>query len=502
MQFAWILGVVALAALLVQPSGRARSLARLAGAGFLGAAISAYAIVGLMIAGSGLQASASQLSAYRTSGDPSLGLFINVAGLYGFWRPGPTYPKNLLSGWPLLLFGILIIVTVGFTAKARSSSGRGTAVVLLISGVIGYFLALGTQGPTGALYRYSYTHVPGFQMLREPEKFSMLVALCYACGFGWGVDRLIDGIRGRSRRIAVGAAILALPCAYTPNLAAGLGGQIGASSYPASWQAVARMVQGKGLVLFLPWHAYQAFPFAGNRVVTTPAEQYFSAPILANEDAGPGYQFGQVDPEDPFISSVVARGWSVSNAGTLLSFIGVRWIILAKVNDWRSYGWLASQGSLHLVFQTSDLEVFKNSARPLVPERTAIDMGKAHGFGLGPGAKFAGPAMTHRQAVVGRVSLRQVSPVSYLVGPGGGGWFVLPIPYKRGWSLQGRPAVPLSTGNLAVPANRSGELSFTDWPAIFFSEIASLVAFFLGVIAAIRSKRHTATLAVSRNPQC
>jgi len=512
-QFAWILAVVALAALLVQLSGSLRSLARLAAAGALGGAMSLYAIVGLMIAGGNLQAPLGQLAAYRTSSDPRFGLFINVAGLYGFWRPGPTYAKNLLSGWPFLLLGILIVVTVGLTAKIRKPPGRRIAICLLISGIAGYFLTLGSQGPTGALYRYAYVHVPGFQMLREPEKFSMLVALCYACGFGWGVDRLVGEARTRGRSVAIGALVIALPCVYTPNLVAGLGGQVQASTYPASWQTVARIVRGSALVLFLPWHEYQALPFAANRIVSTPAVQYFPAPILSNEDAGSRYQLGPVDPEDRFVSSVIAHGRSVSDVGSLLAAIGVRWIVLAKINDWHSYGWLVHQHDLHLVFHSNDVDVLRNRALPAVPLRISAlrsvtslqtlvttDGKSAIGRVFGLNAKRPGVTTTRRPIVAVAVSLRKVYPVAYHVGPGGRGWFVLPIPYERGWSLDGRPAVPLATGNLAVPANQRGELHFDNWPLIFLSEIASLAATLIGVVATTRGRRRGASVGPRGRP--
>ena len=208
--------------------------------------------------------------------------------------------------------------------QAETNPDRRFAIFVLCSGVSGYFLALGTQGPVGALYRYAYFHIPGFQILREPEKFSMLIALCYRCGFGWGVNKLAGEVISQGRTMAMGVLCLALPFAYTPNLLFGLGGQIRASSYPASWQTVARLVRGSAPVLFLPWHEYQAFPFTTNRVVNTPAEQYFPAPILESQDAGPGYQSGPVDPEVSFVSSIVEHKGPVANAGALLSAIGVR----------------------------------------------------------------------------------------------------------------------------------------------------------------------------------
>jgi len=38
-----------------------------------------------------------------------------VLALYGFWRtgPGPELPKDVIIGWPFIMFAILVIVGVG-----------------------------------------------------------------------------------------------------------------------------------------------------------------------------------------------------------------------------------------------------------------------------------------------------------------------------------------------------------------------------------------------------
>ncbi len=112
---------------------------------------------------------------------------MNVAGLYGFFRPGPIEPKNLLSGWAVLLAALLVVVAVGYTVVLRDPARRRDGLAILAAGVAGYFLALGDQGPTGELFRLAYEHVPGFVMMREPDKFAALTALAYTYGFGRGI---------------------------------------------------------------------------------------------------------------------------------------------------------------------------------------------------------------------------------------------------------------------------------------------------------------------------
>ena len=66
----------------------------------------------------------------------------------------------------------------------RDAAHRRDGLAILAAGIAGYFLALGNEGPTGGLFRLAYEHIPGFVVMREPDKFAVLVALAYAYGFG------------------------------------------------------------------------------------------------------------------------------------------------------------------------------------------------------------------------------------------------------------------------------------------------------------------------------
>ena len=131
-------------------------------------------------------------------------------------------PTNGAVGWPLLLLAVLLVAGVGAAtalrrpgeagpghsatrgAHRRGEDGTGLdgaarrrqAVVLLLVSSAGYFLALGSQGQTGPLFRWAYFHLPFFPVMREPQKFLMSTALAYAVLLGWGVERLGNMVRG------------------------------------------------------------------------------------------------------------------------------------------------------------------------------------------------------------------------------------------------------------------------------------------------------------------
>src|SRR5205823_3695650 len=71
-----------------------------------------------------VQVGTADLLSFRTRGDPRFGLFGNVAALYGFWRPEPQLPKDVISFWPLLALLILAVVAVGLLTARRSAAAR------------------------------------------------------------------------------------------------------------------------------------------------------------------------------------------------------------------------------------------------------------------------------------------------------------------------------------------------------------------------------------------
>src|SRR5665213_1655753 len=311
--FAWIYGLAVLGVVIAALLTKQHPLRRVAGwfAVCVGVftLMSTYIILPNGSTNLPTQVGSVSLNIYRTNGDPHLGLFANVLALYGFWRtgPGPELPKDVIIGWPFIMFAILVIVGVGAWHALRRSpmkdevtdsssvpegerrtTGRSLgsmttsvaddvtvnqsmavdqkrlAILLVFIGVAGYFLALGNQGPTGGLFLWAYDHVPFFSIMREPQKSLMLLALAYAVFFGWGVERLSQSDISPSRIGAVATAVVlgvALPLGYSATIFDGLAGQITSSDLPTAYQqADDVMGTGAGNVLVLPWHIYMEYP--------------------------------------------------------------------------------------------------------------------------------------------------------------------------------------------------------------------------------------------------
>ncbi len=526
--FAWIYGVAVIVVAIVAASkGALRdSAARLVLTIASFFVMSMYLLLPHLATTLATQNGQSSLVLYQSSGDPRFGLFANVAGLYGFWRlgPGPTLPKNLISGWPFLFVAILLVVATGaWVALRRTSSGDQVspsevnaaatsaddlafdgrdvgpddsarltfvATSLLAVGVVGYFLALGSQGPTGGLFRWSYVHVPFFAIMREPQKFLMLLALAYAVFFGWGISHVAKlATSAKGSRAAAAALMLgvALPIGYTPTMFNGLSAQIAPSQVPSAYQrANALMGTGPGNVLALPWHLYLSYPFTGNRVVANLTTSLFSRNVISgdNVEAG-GIETQSTSLESRYLSALYSRGTSLQHFGALIAPLGIRYVVLSKTVDWPAYLWLARQSDLKPILNTASLEVWKNLAFDNIGQshvtltvvssltdalRRVKNSGSAIGLvsprvaraakSLAAAASSCGATTTHPTGD----AVSKLSPVAFHIDPGSPGWVQIDEPFQVGWSIDGVAALPTIEGSMLVHVGRDGgNLVFTPW---------------------------------------
>jgi hypothetical protein len=531
--FAWIYGVVVLGVMVVALATNQDSMRRVV-AWFV-ASVGAFALMSAYII---LPASATKLptrvgavslAVYRTTGDPHLGLFANVLSLYGFWRtgPGPELPKDVVIGWPFLMFAILLIVAVGIwraigrdrpgsteisprqtdaiVARAKRESERRLTFVLLFVGVAGFFLALGNQGPTGGLFLWAYDHVPFFAVMREPQKFLMLLALAYAIFFGWGVEQFTR-IDLNPKRVGIIAATLlvgfALPLGYTATIFDGLAGQISASSVPNAYQqANSIMGDGVGNILYLPWHLYMEYPFTDGRVVANLAPTSFSRNVISGDDV----QVDDVETQSTssrsaYLQRLYSVGPQLTAFGALVAPLGVKYVVLAKAVDWTDYVWLDRQKDLKLVLNDSSLEVWRNEAYRGVGHRVST-LGSVPNFEalltlannneLGTGAIVVrSKAKILPPPSVAARSVHQLSQVAFRIGPGTPGWIAIDAAYQPGWSFDGRPAIQSAEGTVLVRAGaRGGVLQFTPWGLVRLGYIVSGGVFVCLAVLALAYRR-------------
>ena len=303
------------------------------------------------------------LSVFQTLGDPVWGLAVNVAGLYGFWRPGAPLVKNHISGWPFLLLAILVVVGYGLHEMYARGGPAGRALALTCAAlcIAGGLLAAGAQGPTGGIYVWLFNHLPGFKVMREPEKFTSLIALGYATCFGAGSEAFARTLtRNLSKALCV-CCLTAVALVYGYTELWGLDGYAKPSVYPASWVAADRSMSPGATALALPWRAYLPVSWLGNRVVANPVQGYFARPVVSADDleAGP-ITTETSDPRSLFLEFCLSEGNRLTEFGRLLAPLGIRYVILAKGPGVESYDWLSRQHDMRRVFDSGTIVVYQN----------------------------------------------------------------------------------------------------------------------------------------------
>ncbi|MDA8391764.1 MAG: hypothetical protein M0Z87_02985 [Actinomycetota bacterium] len=448
-----------------------------------------YALATGAAGGIGQHIGLRNLAEYATQPDKHLGLAVNVAALYGFWRVGPPLAKEVVTGWPALLAAMYLLAAAGYLHQFRrpdaSFPGRKGAAVLALSGGLGLLAAMGAHGPTGPLYRWAYLHVPYFAVMREAQKFDMLVALGLSVGLGWGVGLLVESaVRPGVARTWLGLGLL-LPLVYEPLLFYGLAGNVSTTSPPSGWMKADRIMgRGQGRVLVLPWHQYLSFPYTANRVIANPAAGLLTRPVISGDNVQlPGLPTTSTSPRSAFLTYVFAHGGQVRHFGALLAPLGVRYVLVEKTIDWRSYSWLAHQADLTRVLDTRSVALYRNDVASPPGEivRSAVHAPRWSSLLANQGqvahvALLSPSYRARRGAAVGTLApsssprsdletAKRTSPVTYSVPPAPpGSWVQLSEPYTRGWVLDGHAAVPLAEGNLGWPAPaRGGTAVFRPW---------------------------------------
>ena len=304
---------------------------------------------------------ASDQTAFATVGSGAAGKLLHVMRLQGFWGEQQglyLLPQDELRMWGLVVLVVWGWVIAGIVAARRSS--RETATLFVISIVVAALLAAGIGGAWLA------AHIPFFAGYREPQKFAAVVALGFAVFVGFATSRLAGVAHTRFRQAGMAVVLVLILVGFTPVMFRGFDGQLVPRQYPADWFAVNRQLNADAdnyHVLFLPWHLYMRYQFAG-RVIANPGDSFFDKPLLVSDNP----EFGSVEPAVPnaqkqrLTTSILPRA-STSNAlGHQLVPLDVKYVLLAKDFDYQTYGYLDHQTDLQLISETSTLKLYRNMA--------------------------------------------------------------------------------------------------------------------------------------------
>ena len=348
---------------------------------------SAYWVIPL-VTGHGQEAAtiadigSADLRAFAAVPDQHLGLLPNLLGLYGFWAENAgrfNSMKDFVSLWPVALAVLLTVSAVGAIAAFRHRPDQLAPWVagLLVAAVIALILEMGVSHPlTTGVVTWLDTHFSLYRGMRDAGKWAALLALVYSQLAALGAAVTLDYIRARQRDsasrewlVAVATGLLlAFPLYYGNGLLFGMHGEIQPSQYPTGWYAADRALLADshpGRTLFLPWHEYMTLSFVRNqnRVVAPPAPTFFSTPVLVSTNPELPGAAPPSDPDQVAISELVKVG-DQGRWAEVLAPRNIKYVLLAREVDWKSYEYLNHQPGLALVGDYGSIVLYRNDLAP------------------------------------------------------------------------------------------------------------------------------------------
>lgn len=267
--------------------------------------------------------------AFRASGSPGDGVWVNLVGLLGYWGERlHRFPLAIDEApwWPV---STAILVSLAFAGAWLRRHRRW----LLLVGVVGLAVAGSTAtGPGLAAVEWLATRVPLVAGYRDPTKWSALwlVALVVLGG------EAIAELAARPRTARLGPCLAALMVGATLAPAGWfqlrqLPAQLQPVRYPADWYAaadwLARHVPAPAPVVVLPWHLYKSFPFTGH-VVADPAVRFFPGTLLVSQD--PDLP-GAPPPTDP-LGAAARHPEDDCRLAAAVRAVGARWVVVEEAN--------------------------------------------------------------------------------------------------------------------------------------------------------------------------
>jgi hypothetical protein len=304
----------------------------------------------------------ADLAAFATT-PTGLGWLGNVLALQGFWADGKSLylvPMDIFSWWWVPWIAVWGLVVFGMYKSWQKRRGITAAFASLI--FIAAILAIGAAGTIVApLNQWLVAHVPFFAGYREPQKFVALIALGYAYFGAVAVAALAEKVK-----LAV-IPLFALPLAIAPLLP-GFYGQLTPRQYPPDWFATNNYLQRTdptAKVLFLPWHMYMPFSFAG-RDIANPAQRFFKNPtIISNNPEMAGAKSGVSTNDQQEIQTTIVPTLThgTKSIAANLRMLNIRYVILAKELDYKEYARIELEDGIKLVRETETLKLYTVTPR-------------------------------------------------------------------------------------------------------------------------------------------
>lgn len=298
-------------------------------------------------------------------------VLFSVVSLHGFWLPF-NYVSNYLPFWQVFFVIILLVAVFGFVSKSRNTEEKVLKRSMMILAIISASLATGIASPFfGPVFQFLFDNLVFLRGFREPQKFVALLVLAYSYLGGIGVVEISKKINHETilqwRNIIPSVLLsiaLVTPIAYGSNMFFGFGGELRSIDYPADWYEANNEINldnGENKILFLPWHLYMSYSWVG-RNIASPSSVFFDKPVIHAENIEVGDIYSQsTDPKQRYVEMLLANKDNLTNFGELVSPLNVKFVVLAKEVDYRTYDFLRNQTDLGIVYEGPTIVVFRNT---------------------------------------------------------------------------------------------------------------------------------------------
>ncbi len=299
----------------------------------------------------------TQFEAFQTTGGNVVGQIAQVIRLQGFWVEGRDLyklPQSMIPGWGLLFIAFWVVMIIGIVKSWRRN--RMLIAVAISCVVVGIILS---STPLIEFLSRFLLFISGY---REPQKFVSLIVIGYCILGAFGVSVVIEWASRKFQELGGQAAMalcLLLPLALTPTMLWGFAGQLSPKSYPTGWQDMNEELKHIAVgqkTLFLPWHQYATFDFAG-RIIANPAEKFFETPVVISDDP----EFKNISPTVPSSEKeqVSAALKNPSTLSEVLRKLNIPYILLSKEKDKIDYSYLDKEKSVRVIHENADLKLYK-----------------------------------------------------------------------------------------------------------------------------------------------
>ncbi len=446
---------------------------------------------------------------YTYATKPStLNAAFTTASMYGFWRGGYLYTKDILPIWYVFFVFLLFLAVHGFVSHHRDEKIGMYVKAFGVTAVIGLILGSGIYGPFSGVFEFLYNNVPFFRGFRDSQKFVALIVLGYAYLGSLGVARFEDEFRERDKRKKIFSMVLMAlaiitPFIYSFTMFNGFSGQLSSVDYPKDWYEMNEFLNNDTQefnVLFFPWHAYMDFKWLPNsqKRLLNPAASFFDKPIITGENAEISgvytYSEGSVQR---YIQFLLIQKDSMDNFGELVTPLNIKYVLLTKEVDYKKYSFLFNQSDLELVNETENFYVFRNKHEVAkiyeVDSITYIkDWGelleRSRNEDITERAYLIGdsPENTQENSSKKLLDYQKESPVKYiLTGDTSKKYLVFTEPYSESWELDGKkPIGAYGVVNAYEISGANGrEILFTRFYNIYLpSYIISILTFIILIV--------------------